>query len=291
MGRDKPDLGIHCGRRAYGRHNHRMRQINNMVVAITGASAGIGRALAVELSKRGARLALAARRTDKLNELNHELGGRHLVVPCDVADADACAAFVTQTYYYFGVLDTLVCNAGYGLLRTVVETTPAEWQAIIATNVYGTTNCIRAAVPLMLKQELRDRWRGQIMIVSSCLARRSGPDAGAYSATKAAQLSIAEALRLELDEQQIAVTSVHPIGTLSDFFDQAEARSGRKARRSVGEPTQTPEQVSIRMVRGIEQPCVEVWPYAMSRWVFGAATLFPKLTDGMVKRRWQRGVL
>jgi len=268
-----------------------MRQINQMVVAITGASAGIGRALAVELSKRGARLALAARRRDKLEALNNELGGGHLVVPCDVADAEACAAFVKQTHNHFGAFDTLVCNAGYGLMRTIVETTPAEWQEIMATNVYGTTNCIRAAVPLMLAQELRDHWRGQIMIVSSCLARRSGPDAGAYSATKAAQLSIAEALRLEVADNNIAVTSVHPIGTLSDFFDQAEVRSGRKSRRSAGEPTQTPEQVAIRMVRGIEQPCVEVWPYAMSRWVFGAATLFPKLTDGMVKRRWERGVL
>jgi NADP-dependent 3-hydroxy acid dehydrogenase YdfG len=268
-----------------------MRQINQMVVAITGASAGIGRALAVELHKRGARLALAARRVDKLELLNQELGGGHLVVPCDVANEEDCVGFIKQTHQHFGALDTLACNAGYGLMRTIVETTPEDWQKIMATNVYGTTNCIRAAVPLIVKQELRDRWRGQIMIVSSCLARRSGPDAGAYAATKAAQLSIAEALRLEMAEQHIAVTSVHPIGTLTEFFDQAESRSGRKARRSVGEPTQTPEQVAQRMVKAIERPCVEVWPYAMSRLVFGAATLFPKLTDGMVKRRWQQGVL
>jgi short-subunit dehydrogenase len=262
-----------------------------MVVAITGASAGIGRALAVALGKRGVRLALAARRREKLEQLNTELGGGHLLMTCDVADAEACATFVLQAHAHFGRLDTLVCNAGYGLMRSITETTAEEWQAILATNVYGTTNCLRAAVPLMLQQALVDQWRGQIMIVSSCLARRSGPYAGAYSATKAAQLSIAEALRVELASQKIAVTSVHPIGTTTEFFDQAEMRSGRSAQRGAHEPMQTPEQVAERMVRAIQRPRPEVWPYGLARWLFGALTLFPAAADRLVLRRFNRGVL
>ncbi len=280
-----------CGRGEILSDNVCMRQINDMVVAITGASAGIGRALALELGKKGARLALAARRVDKLETLNAELGNGHLLVPCDVADVHACEHFIQQTHAHFGRIDTLVCNAGYGLMRAIGDTTIAEWNAIMATNVYGTTNCIRSVLPIMQAQDIADQWRGQIMIVSSCLARRTGPEAGAYSATKAAQLSIAEALRTEMASHKIAVTSVHPIGTMSEFFDQAEARSGRAARRGSNEPTQSPEQVAHAMVRAIERPRPEVWPYGLARWLFGALTLFPGIADGMVRRRYERGVL
>ncbi|HEX3132903.1 MAG TPA: SDR family oxidoreductase, partial [Planctomycetota bacterium] len=170
-----------------------MRELKDMVVAITGASAGIGRALAVELHRRGARLALAARREDALVALNVELGGGHLIHRCDVARAEDCASFIAATQSRFGRIDTLVCNAGYGISRRVDEMVPAEWQAIIATNLYGTMDCIRAALPLMIAQERRDGWRGQVMIVSSVVARRGLPFFGPYSATKAAQLSLAEA--------------------------------------------------------------------------------------------------
>lgn len=268
-----------------------MRQLTDMVVAITGASAGIGRALAIELAQRGVRLALAARRTDKLQTLNEQLGGGHLLVTCDVADPTACAQFIQQTHAHYGRLDTLVCNAGYGLMRSIAEMTQSEWQSLMATNLYGTTNCIHAAIPVMQAQQERDHWRGQIMIVSSCLARRSGPEAGAYSATKAAQLAVAEALRIEMTSHKIAVTSVHPIGTMSEFFEQAEKRSGRATQRSTNEPTQTPQDVAVRMVRAIEWPCPEVWPYRMARWLFGALTLFPSLGDRLVRRRYGKGML
>lgn len=265
-----------------------MRELNNMVVAITGASAGIGRALAVELHRHGARLALAARRDDALVELNAELGGGHLIQRCDVARAEDCAAFISAAQTRFGRIDTLVCNAGYGIARRIAEMTPAEWQAIIATNLYGTTDCIRAALPAMLTQNLRDDWRAQVMIVSSCLARRSGPEGGAYAATKAAQLSVSEALRLELADNRIAVTSVHPIGTATEFWDAAKAIGGRAPVRSASEPTQSAATVARRMVDAIVRPCPEVWPFPLARWVFGLATLFPGMTDGAVRRRWSR---
>ena len=125
-----------------------------------------------------------------------------------------------------GGIDTLVCNAGYGSVRTVAETSHDEMRRMFETNVFGTTDCIHAAVPIMRKQELRDGWRGQIMIVSSAAAKRGLPFFGPYSATKAAQLSIAEALRVELKADRIAVTSVHPVGTNTEFFDTAEKQTG-----------------------------------------------------------------
>ncbi len=268
--------------------NSAMRELKNMVVAITGASAGIGRALAMELHRHGARLALAARREDALTALNAELGGGHLIHRCDVALAQDCAAFIAATQARYGRIDTLVCNAGYGIARRIEEMTAAEWQAIIATNLYGTTDCIRAALPTMSTQDERDGWRAQVMIVSSCLARRSGPEGGAYSATKAAQLSVAEALRIELTDRRIAVTSVHPIGTATEFWEAAKTIGGRAPVRSASEPTQSAATVAQRMVTAITRPRPEVWPYPLARWVFGLATLFPGLTDRAVRRRWLR---
>jgi NAD(P)-dependent dehydrogenase (short-subunit alcohol dehydrogenase family) len=183
-----------------------------MVVIITGASAGIGRALAQKLAQQGAKLVLSARRVEKLDELNRELGGSHLTLRADVSNHDDCQNLVEQTLTRFGRIDTLVCNAGYGIARGVADSTHEDVARMFATNVYGTLDPIRAAVPIMRKQEPRDGYRGQIMIVSSAAARRGLPFFGIYSATKAAQLSIAEALRVELKPDQVAVTSVHPIG-------------------------------------------------------------------------------
>lgn len=264
------------------------RRLDGMVVAITGASAGIGRALALELGRRGARLALGARRLDRLEEIDRELGGGHLVRAIDVAKREDCEFFVQAALSRFGRLDTLVCNAGYGVLRTIAEMTPQEWQAIFAANLMGTVDCVRPVIPVLSAQEPRDGWRGQVMVVSSCLARRAGPEGGAYAATKAAQLSLAEALRVELRPHQVAVTSVHPIGTESEFFTAAETLSGRSAVRDPREPRQTPEQVAAAMVRAIERPRPEVWPHAASRWAFGLATLFPGLVDGVIARRYSR---
>lgn len=259
-----------------------------MVVAITGASAGIGRALALALGKRGARLALGARRLDRLEEIDRELGGGHLTRVVDVAKREDCEFFVQAALSRFGRIDTLVCNAGYGLARTVAEMTPAEWQAILATNLMGTVDCVRAALPALTAQELREGWRGQVMIVSSCLARRSGPEGAAYAATKAAQLSLAEALRGEMRDKRVAVTSVHPVGTETEFWQAAEAHGGRPVVRAATDPSQTPEQVAEAMIRAIEKPRPEVWPHALSRWLFSFATLMPGLVDGVVARRWKR---
>jgi len=100
------------------------RTIDGMVVIITGASAGIGRALAENLSGRGARLVLAARRLERLEELNHSLGGKHLCVRTDVSRREECENLIAAAASRLGRIDTLVCNAGYGILRPVAETTP-----------------------------------------------------------------------------------------------------------------------------------------------------------------------
>jgi len=254
-----------------------------MVVVITGASAGIGRALAIELAKEGAQLVLAARRLDRLEELNASIGGAHLCVKTDVSNEAECQSLIKATINRFGRLDTLVCNAGYGLLSTVADTSAREMQAIFQTNVFGTTDCIRAAVPVLRRQELKEGWRGQIMIVSSAAGRRGIPCFGAYSATKFAQLGLAESLRIELRSWRIAVTSVHPIGTDTDFFTTAEAGSKMKMPETQ-DFHQSAQTVARKMIAGIRRPRPEVWPLAPSRLGLGFAALMPRLTDYFVAK-------
>lgn len=262
------------------------RTIDGMVVVITGASAGIGRALAIDLSRQGARLVLSARRVDKLDALNHDLGGKHLVIGADVGKRDDCERLVVQAHQWAGRIDVLVCNAGYGLVRAAAETSADEMRGIFETNVFGTMDCVRAAVPLMRKQDKREGLRGHIVIVSSAAGRRGLPYFGAYSATKAAQLSLAEALRVELKPDRIAVTSIHPVGTKTDFFTTAETLCNtRLPKRHDAEVVQTADQVALKMVRAIQHPRAEVWPLGIARLGLSAATLVPSMVDRVLSKR------
>jgi short-subunit dehydrogenase len=262
------------------------RNLRDMVVVITGASAGIGKALAEALSPRGAKLVLAARRLDRLEALDAQLGGRHLSVTADVAKREDCERLIRVSIERFGRIDTLVCNAGYGYYRLVENTTPDDVRKIFATNVFGTTDCIAAAMPHLAKQEPRDGYRGQVMIVSSAAARRSPPYLAVYGATKAAQLSVAEAMRVELRPKQIAVTSVHPIMTSTEFGQVAESGGDVKIPRSG--VSQTVEHVAATMVAAIKRPRAEVWPHRLSRFGLGFATLAPGLVDRALGRYRRR---
>lgn len=261
------------------------RSLKDMVVVITGASAGIGMALAKALHERGAKLALSARRLDKLQELNRELGGKHLVIVADVAKQEECQKLVDESLGHFGQIDTLVCNAGYGFYQQIHESPPDKMREIFAANFFGTTDCIHAAAPYMLRNDVRDGYRGQVMIVSSFAARRALPYMGSYSATKAAQLSIAEAMRVELADRGIAVTSVHPIMTATEFGRRADAASGMRLPRGKSDLLkQSVEHVAGRMVAAIERPRPEVWPSRPSRWVAGLTTLLPRFADSRFKK-------
>lgn len=264
------------------------RNIRDMVVVITGASAGIGLALARELSHKGALLVLAARRLDILEKVNAELGGNHLVVRADVSQSDDCRSIIDAAISRFGRIDTLVCNAGYGVYTRVDETDAEQVRRMMDVDVIGTTECIRHAVPHLRKQKLRDGWRGQIMIVSSAAARRGTPFIGVYSGAKAAQLAIAEALRVELVDDRIAVTTVHPTPTKSEFGQVAENLGKYKLPPSEHFTiTQTAAEVGRIMARAIARPRREVWPRPLARLILGIGTLLPGMMDWIMHRYYQ----
>jgi len=270
-------------------HNSRRvpRTLKDSVVVITGASAGIGEALARELHKQGARLVLGARRLDKLEDLSLSMGKAHVCVPCDVSKPEDCQRLIQAAIDSFGRIDTLVCNAGFGIGRLSAQTTPDEVRSLFDTNLLGTTECVRHAAVVMKGQERAHGFRGQVMIVSSAAARRGLPMLGVYSATKAAQLVYAEALRVELAPSHIAVTTVHPVGTKTDFGTVAkqQGQAFDVPGRSLFQ--QTAQQVAGKMTRAIRYPVRECWPFWPIRYALVLNAAFPSLGDWVMARQFR----
>ncbi|HMF57336.1 MAG TPA: SDR family NAD(P)-dependent oxidoreductase [Pyrinomonadaceae bacterium] len=178
------------------------------VVFITGASSGIGGALAVELGKRGAWLGLLARRVEPLNEIVAEIervGGRAVALPADVRDADAVRGAAGTLREEFGRIDLMVANAGVGGTVSGAKLDPAEFARVININLLGAVNAVSAVVPEMVKQG-----SGQLVAISSLAAYRGLPKSGAYCASKAALSAFFESLRLDLKGTGVDVTIIHP---------------------------------------------------------------------------------
>ena len=190
------------------------------VLLITGASSGIGAATARRAAEEGYRLALGARREDRLRALAAELGGaqRAIGVRCDVSDWEDNQALVRAALDAFGRIDAVFANAGFGATRGFLEESVEHWRSMVLTNVLGTALTIRATLPHLL-----DRGSGHYLITSSVAGRRALPGS-LYSATKWATTAIGEALRAELrqmpDNSGIRVTVIEPGMTDTEFFDQ-----------------------------------------------------------------------
>jgi short-subunit dehydrogenase len=253
------------------------------VVAITGASAGIGRATAVRLARDGAALAICARRGDRLDEVAREIeraGGEALALPADVTIEADMAALVAKTVERFGRLDVMLCNAGFGVYGSIDQIDPARMERLMAVNYMGTFLAARAALPVFRRQG-----RGHLVIVSSVVGRRGVPYTGAYAATKFAQVGLAESMRAELRGSGIDVTLVFPISTKTEFFDVMAAESGF-ATEAQG-PQQDVGPVADAIARAIERPVAEVFPYRTARMLGILNSIAPRFTDRLVKR-WGR---
>jgi short-subunit dehydrogenase len=171
-------------------------------VLVTGASRGIGAAIARAFAARGCTLGLVARRREPLDKLTEELhGDGHVPISADVADSDAIAAAVEQ----FGHVDVVVANAGITHYRPFAQLPLDEARHMNDVNWLGTIHTVWAALPGML-----ERGRGHIVVVSSGGGVRGFPSAAVYNGTKAAQRGFAEALRHELDGTGVSVTTVYP---------------------------------------------------------------------------------
>jgi NADP-dependent 3-hydroxy acid dehydrogenase YdfG len=189
-----------------------MQDLTDKVVAITGATAGIGAASARALAAEGANVVLGARREERLRELADELGDQVAVVTMDVRDPAAAEELVASAVDRFGRLDALVANAGIGAYGGIMDLTDEQLRVMMDTNIAGTVWPIRAAVPRLL-----DVGGGDIVIVASVAGLRGGGDEAVYAATKFAQVGLAGGLDRELREQNIRVSTLCPGGVATEF--------------------------------------------------------------------------
>jgi NAD(P)-dependent dehydrogenase (short-subunit alcohol dehydrogenase family) len=272
--------------------------VRGKIIAITGASSGIGAATAIELARQGAKVMLGARRHDRLVKVVEQCnqaagqqsggggevsgggkGGGAASLDCDVSREEDVKRFLAETVRVFGRLDVAIANAGYGFLARIHDTTEEQFDAIVRTNVKGTWYVMTQAHEIMKNQPplAGEKYRGHIIAVSSGAARRGMPLYGLYSMTKAAQLSLCEAMRVELKASGIYVSSVHPLTTATEFFDVASSKSRLKS-RGIG-PAQSADAVARKIARLIRRPRPELWPQPLSAYALSFAAAFPRVAD------------
>ncbi len=274
-------------------YQHMARDLTDKLIVITGASSGIGAATALACARAGMDIVLAARRVEKLETVAEQIetiGRRALAVPCDVNRDEDVDQLFDQSWRAFGRLDVAFANAGYGMFGSVLDTDLQAHRDIFETNYYGTLRTLRAATPYLKQNQ---GGLNHLLICSSVASEVGVPKFGAYCATKAAQDSVAGAMRAELADEGIYVTSVHPVGTTTEFGEQARTKSTDKqaAERGSNTPkalTQTAEHVANCIVRALRRPRPEVWPSPFARLAVALGTACPRFAAHIMRRHMRK---
>jgi len=271
------------------------KSLEGKVGVITGASSGIGAATARAMARAGMNVVLMARRADRLAEVAESvqaLGQRAHVVVGDVADPAHVAVLLDTAERAYGRFDVVFANAGYGLERPIHEMTERELREIFEVNFFSSVALLREAAIRLL----RAKQTGHLVMCSSCVSKFSMPDYGAYAASKAAQESVSRAMRFELADDGIEVSSVHPITTATEFFDRSAQRSGIPR---AGAPdhapkwmVQSPDQVARAIMACLRRPRAEIWTSHIVRFASALFTAFPSTLDlamrGAARRQRRR---
>jgi hypothetical protein len=203
----------------------KVQKFTDKIVIVTGASMGIGRETALAFAQAGAKVVLAARHADQLNELA-AANPSFLAVPTDVTRDDDVKRLVETTVAKFGRVDILVNNAGFGIRANVADTQFADAQRLMDVNFFGPLRCIHAVLPHMKKQGT-----GQIVNVGSVLSLLATPRNSIYCASKFALRALSDSLRIELHGTGIDVILIMPGYTDTPFFEN-QVRYGGPVRVS-----------------------------------------------------------
>jgi len=253
---------------------------NNRVVILTGATAGIGRATAYVLAQAGCKLALAARSVESLQRLSTELsdaGWPAIAVPTDLGQFGQAAALARQTVEAFGRLDVVINNAGIGLRDRVENLDIAQARRVMEVNYFGPVALIQVSVPY-----LRANPEGGLIInVSSIVGRRAVPGIAGYCASKAALERMAESLRLELNPDNIRVSTIYP-GVTATSFNSNSLGQGQAGRGRVGGVP--PERVAQAILHTIHHERRDVFITLIDRAFVTASTMWPWLMDQILGR-------
>lgn len=239
--RQKPDVSVMIVPMAEG-----TASLGGRRVLVMGASSGIGRAVAVAATRAGARVAMAARRLDRLREVASEAGGDAWPTQCDVRIPMACDLTVRATVHELGGLDTLVYATGISRLALLTETDQACWRELLETNLVGAALLTRAALPALAEV------RGRVAFLSSDSVARPFPGLGAYAASKAGLDALVAAWRTEVREVTFTRVVVGPTHTgMADDWDAQLASAMFEWWQSIGyldHPVVEPEWVAARLV-------------------------------------------
>jgi 3-oxoacyl-[acyl-carrier protein] reductase len=182
-----------------------MFDLTGMTALVTGASGGIGSAIARGLAGQGARLALSGSNADKLERFRDELGGDHVALACDLSDATAVDALVPRAVAALGKLDVLVNNAGVTRDNLAMRMKDDEWDQVIRVNLEAAFRLIRAAAKPMMKARF-----GRVVSITSVVGQTGNPGQANYAASKAGLVGMSKALAQELASRNITVNCVAP---------------------------------------------------------------------------------
>jgi len=177
------------------------------VVWITGAGSGLGKAMALEFARQGAKLVLSGRRVERLEEVADAIkaqGGEALAVACDVADDESLKAAAHTACTHWGRLDVAVANAGFGIQSSIEKLSFDEWRRQLDTNVIGLALTARYALPALRGA------KGRLALVGSVMAMVPTPKVGAYTASKYAVRAIGQTLAMECAKDGVSCTTLHP---------------------------------------------------------------------------------
>jgi NADP-dependent 3-hydroxy acid dehydrogenase YdfG len=227
--------------------------LSNQVVAVTGASSGIGEATALACAEAGAAVALAARRTDRIDALAKRIadaGGRAISVQTEVGDEQQAQDFIQRTHQQLGRLDVLVNNAGVMLLGPIAGAPTEEWRRMIHANVFGVLYCTHAALPVMAEQG-----SGHIVNVSSVAGRVARQGSGVYNLTKFGVGAFSESLRQEGVALGVRVTLVEPGAVATELAGHNRPEVLEQIRQRFGDIERlTAEDIAGAVLYAIGQP-------------------------------------
>ncbi|MBD3881497.1 SDR family oxidoreductase [Phormidium tenue FACHB-886] len=233
-----------------------LKPINQQVVAVIGASSGIGRVAALEFAKRGAKVVVSARTQSGLNSLVDEIrqsGGEAMAVPADVAVFEQVQAIADKTVEWYGRLDTWVHLAATAVIGPFEQVTPEEFKRVIDVNFMGQVYGAKVALPY-----LRREGRGALIHVSSLEGRRSLPLQSSYSASKHALEGFLDSLRVELQHEgvPISVTNLMPATINTPFYNKARTKLG--VQPTGVPPYYQPELVAKAILHVAEHPTRDI---------------------------------
>jgi NADP-dependent 3-hydroxy acid dehydrogenase YdfG len=228
------------------------QRLSGKTALVTGASSGIGAATALALAAEGARVAIAARRLQRLTDLAgriRDAGGEALPIEADLTDEAQASGMVRHALQAFGRLDMLLAIAGVGVAAPFANTTSAEYRQMVDVNILGLLYPIHAAVPAM-----RQQGAGHIVVLSSGTGRYIHPSV-VYSGTKHAVSAMAESLRREIGRDGIRVTCIEPGAVKTEFVSQMRADVRAAVEQRLGDMEQLEsDDIAAAILYAVTQP-------------------------------------